>query len=639
MGFKYEESFFMDSMPSIINNKKLRLPQHEAYTRLKEYYEKDDYNRNALIVLPTGVGKTGVMAIVPFGISKGRVLIITPWTSIRDSVVNSLNPDSYDNFWLKREIFKSKSHLPNLIEYDGTMHPDVLKAANIVVLNIHKLQSRLDSALINIVSDDFFDMIIIDEAHHSTAKTWVECVEYFKNAKVVKLTGTPFRTDGQEISGELVYKYSLSRAMVNNYVKSLQNNTFIPEQLYLTIDGDNSKKYTVEEIFDMEIKDTDWVKRSVAYSTECSSIVVDKSIEMLEEKLALKSKLPHKILAVACSIKHAEEIADLYESRGYKVALIHSELPAYVKESRFNDIDNHRVNVVVNVAMLGEGYDHPHLSVAAIFRPFKNELPYVQFIGRILRFIEGDNLEPEDNIGQIVSHHHLYLDELWEKYKIEIQESEIIKRLREYDDYQDIEPPAPSNKNGEAKIIDISSVSNVGEGKLSSENYLDTELTNRSKKKDEEYRSKVDEMVKLLNISESQAELMIKQLENADSSMNRPDLAYNNKRKGLDNLIKEDIVPRLIREYNIEEKGDSLKNSNLFVGKYWYIPNNIPANNGMLVVYFNQQLMKKFNKKREELDFDELNLAYIEVEKITKLVEGVLSEEYKRKDESYGKTN
>lgn len=98
-------------------------------------------------------------------------------------------------------------------------------------------------------------------------------------------------------------------------------------------------------------------------------------------------------------------------------------------------IENHNVKVVINVAMLGEGYDHPYLSIAAIFRPFRNELPYIQFIGRVLRIIN-EGLA-KDNIAPIVSHENLDLDELWQKYKIEIQESEIIKRLRNYDEILD----------------------------------------------------------------------------------------------------------------------------------------------------------------------------------------------------------
>jgi len=70
--------------------------------------------------------------------------------------------------------------------------------------------------------------------------------------------------------------------------------------------------------------------------------------------------------------------------------------------------DNHRVDV----AMMGKGYDHKYLSIAAIFRAFKNPLPYKQFIGRILRVIPEEEVKKAgDNIGNVVAHNLLYSKE------------------------------------------------------------------------------------------------------------------------------------------------------------------------------------------------------------------------------------
>ena len=90
---------------------------------------------------------------------------------------------------------------------------------------------------------------------------------------------------------------------------------------------------------------------------------------------------------MACSIDHAEEIKQLYIENGYRAEVIHSkQMPEKQDETKQN-IENHRLDVIIHVAMLGEGYDHPYLSIAAIFRPFRSELPYEQFIGRVLRVI------------------------------------------------------------------------------------------------------------------------------------------------------------------------------------------------------------------------------------------------------------
>lgn len=622
MGFNYNNNYFIASFPNIYGNNDLRLPQIEAYNKTKEYFDSDYKNRNALVVVPTGVGKTGIMGLLPYGISKGRVLIITPWTTVRDSVIDSLNPDRHDNFWIKRNIFRAKELLPNVIEYLGkdTTY-EVLSSANIVILNVQKLQSRYDSSLIHLVGKDFFDMIIIDEAHHSTAKTWIECVEHFENAKIVKLTGTPFRTDGLEINGELIYKYPLSRAMYNKYVKSLQNAVFIPEELRLTIDEDESKTYSVEEIYEMNLKDSDWVTRSVAYSLECSEKIVDASIQILDKKNQQNKDIPHKIIAIACSIPHAKQIDQLYRTKGYEVGLIHSELNENEKDKVMKDIENHRVQVVVNVAMLGEGYDHPYLSIAAIFRPFRNELPYTQFIGRVLRYINDDNAVASDNIAQIVSHKHLELDNLWDKYKIEIQESEIIKKLKDYDDLLNDDLDEKENNNNNSEIEILGQASHYGNSELSVEAYLNTELIRESKERDKIIRNKIEQIKSILGITDEQAELMVQQMESSSSAMKRPDLIYSRKKKDLDATIREEIVPELIRVYNINEDGDNLKYLSIFDNKYWYVPNRAKKNNAMLAYYINCYLKDRIGKNRKKWLTDDFDRAFVILDELKKHIE------------------
>lgn len=629
MAYMYNHNYFMASIPNIYENPLLRLPQIEAYKKIHEYYNSDYENRNGLVVLPTGVGKTGVMGLAPFGISKGRVLIITPWTTVKETVLDGLDPENFDNFWLKRKVFNSKVLLPNVIEYLGkdTTY-EILSVANIVILNVQKLQGRFESSLINIVPKDFFDMIIIDEAHHSTAKTWIECVEYFNNAKVLKLTGTPFRTDGEEINGHLIYKYSLSRAMYHSYVKSLENIEYVPDDLKLTIDNDETRVYSVEEIYKLNLKDTDWITRSVAYSRDCSEKVVDKSIAFLKRKLS-NNNIPHKIIAIACSIPHAKQICELYENKGLKVALIHSGLDEVEKKRVLKDIENHRVQVVVNVAMLGEGYDHPYLSIAAIFRPFRNELPYAQFIGRILRIIPDENAKASDNIGQIVSHKHLKLDKLWDKYKIEIQESEIIKRLKEYDDVLDDDCDRDIEQKIETKDIDIGTALEYGEGDISIETYLDTEIIKKAKEDDKKTQEQIKQMADMFDVTPEQAELLLQQMKSNSDIRKRPDIAYKTKKKSIDCKIREEIIPKLIVKYKIKEDGQDLKQLSLFSGKYWYIPSKVKLkNNAMLSMYMNCYLKDKIGKPRNKWLDNDVDRAEILLNDLEDFVETTIKQFY-----------
>lgn len=631
MNLKYQPNYFLTAPANIRNNKNLREPQIEAYEHVYEHFVEKGKNTHAIVVLPTGVGKTGLIGILPFGISAGRVLVITPQLVIKDAILDSLNPLYPGNFWLTRGVFERPSQLPNVIEYDSSQYQnkwfrEALGVSNFVVLNIHKLQKRLDSSLLNIVNQDFFDMIIIDEAHHSAANTWVEAINYFKNAKIVKLTGTPYRTDKEEITGELVYKYKLSAAMANGYVKSLEKFIYVPDKLYLTIDEDDSKKYTVEEIFEMGLKDEEWVSRSVAYSMECSEKVVDESIKKLEEKLNNNKNIPHKIIAVACSIKHANDIKTLYESKGYPCAIVHSQMTDEEREINLKDIENHRVKVVINVAMLGEGYDHPYLSVAAIFRPFRSPLPYAQFIGRILRIIPDENVTNLDNIGQVISHQFLYLDELWEYYKNEIQESEVIRHLSEEEDLIDIIEEYPDEKEERKYDKSIGKAEEIGQGILLKDTYLETELIRKRNQEIEEQKRKIEQLKQIFNISEEKAREILN-VAAADSDIKRPDVYFRNKSKDIDKKIKYEIVPELIRKFNIRKEGDELKNCMIFQdNKYAWILKRGKDNAAFLAMYIICWLKNELGKKKEEWSFNDLEIAEEKLKVVEDYLISVLSD-------------
>ena len=597
---QYNSKYFLISNPSILENEKLRDPQKEGYAKVYDHFIVKNKKTHAIVILPTGVGKTGLMGILPYHICNGRVLIITPQLTIKDTVIDSLDPDNPESFWYTRDIFTRVEDTPTLIEYEKTTPKEVMDVANIVVLNIHKLQSRLEKSPLNFLEKDYFDMIIIDEAHHSTANTWVETVEHFDKAKVIKLTGTPIRSDGVDLAGELVYRYKLSQAMAKGYVKSLRNFEYIPEELRLTLDKDETEEYTIEEILEKGIRDEDWVKRSVAFSRECSMRVVETSLQYLDQKRKDGNKVPHKIIAVACSIAHAEQIKELYKEKGYKAEVIHSK-QNYTEQCRIKkDIDNHRIDVIINVAMLGEGYDHPYLSIAAIFRPFKSLLPYEQFIGRILRIIpENEVTKAEDNIADVVSHKNLELSELWNRYKVEIQESEVIKHLQDENQIIDKGEGSDSLNTISDNIIPIGKVIETGHGKISVDSYLNTELLRKHKEEERKKKADIEKLKKLLNIDYEQALSIYNQTKTTDA-IKRPDLYFASRKKNLDVEIKEVIVPELITKYCIDKSGNNLKDCRLFRNKYAWIGNGQYDNGAMLAMYLNFYMKNEIGKARKE---------------------------------------
>lgn len=636
--FKYNEHYFETANPCIYENMDLREPQKQGYYKVYDHFAVKNKKKHAIVVLPTGVGKTGLIGLLPFHVCKGRALIITPQLTIKESVIDSLNPENPESFWYKRKIFERVEDTPCLVEYEKGIKREVLDVANIVILNIQKLQTRLASSPLNYLPEDYFDMIIIDEAHHSTANTWVETINHFDKAKVVKLTGTPIRTDGVELAGELIYKYKLSQAMANGYVKSLRNFEYIPEKLLLTMDNDEKTTYTVEQILGMGLRDEDWIRRSVAFSRECSESVVKESILLLEKKKSGGTKVPHKIIAVACSISHAEQIKQLYVENGYRAEVIHSQQAPEQQSAIKQAVENHRLDVIIHVAMLGEGYDHPYLSVAAIFRPFRSELPYEQFIGRVLRVIPEKEVEKaEDNIADVVSHQNLELTKLWEKYKIELQESEVIKHLQDENviNEQDGSEDTGSSGTG-ANIIPLGIAMEQGKGTLSSDTYLNTELIKKQREEEKRQKESIDELQKLLHIDFEQAQAIYNQTRTKDTAaFKRPDLYFAGRKKDLDSQIREILVPQLITRFSIDQKATNLSESRLFAGKYFWIKKLGSDNGAMLAMYFNSYLKDEIGKKREEWQVSDYDIAFEKLAVAEEFVERVLKEFLNIKEDEY----
>lgn len=209
--------YFIDTVVNIINNKKLRDPQIEAYIKIKEYFEACP-NGEALVVLPTGTGKSGLISIAPFGVSKGRVLVVTPGLVTKKSVIKTLHPLE-DNFWTNYDILFDPADMPVVEEYEPDMLASSLVKCHFVIANVQRLYENNPNSLLNRVPSDFFDMVIIDEAHHAPAKSWENALDYFSCAKKLHVTGTPYRGDQAELPGEIIHNTPLAEVMALRYVK------------------------------------------------------------------------------------------------------------------------------------------------------------------------------------------------------------------------------------------------------------------------------------------------------------------------------------------------------------------------------------------------------------------------------------
>ncbi len=405
-------TFFLNLDASIEGNEALREPQKDAYLRTYEFLTAG--NNKAILQIPVGCGKSGLASILPINISRGRVLIIAPNLTIKEGLYESMDITNRQKcFWRKAGVLDETQMIsgPLAVTLD-TGNISVAEKAHIVITNIHQLATSVDKWLMQFPTD-FFDMIIIDEAHHSAADSWKKVLQRFSEAKVIYLTATPFRSDRQEIDGELVYRYPFRSATLKGYIKRLKASYIAPAEIELSFKGDRGKTYNLEEV--LKMKEEEWFSKGVALAKPCNQHIVDSSLQKLEELRLTGTR--HQLIAVACSINHAKDICSMYRERGYVAELIHSGMDQSEKDDVILKLRNGTLDCIVQVQMLGEGFDHPKLSVAAIFRPFRSLAPYVQFVGRIMRVVVQNDPSHPDNLGHIITHLGMNLDQRLREFK------------------------------------------------------------------------------------------------------------------------------------------------------------------------------------------------------------------------------
>lgn len=413
--------FFTNTRVFITNNPKLREPQERGHAAAVAHFASG--GGRALEQIPVGCGKTGLITLLPFGVARGRVLVIAPNVTIRDELIRNFSSSNPKCFYLTSTTLTDLSHGPYVAALDADANLSDLDEAHIAVTNIQQLAAG-GGRWLNELPEDYFDLILVDEAHHNAAASWQDVFERFPDAKILSLTATPFRGDDQPVEGEPIYSYPIAEAMQRGFVKQIQASNVAPSELRFSYRGQEAM-HTLEEV--LRLKDRDWFSRGVALAEPCNVSIVDGSLEWLKH-LRETGDTHHQIIAVACSVDHARAVRRLYEERGYRAHEIHSKMTDEQKAKVLRDLHDGTLDVIVQVQMLGEGFDHPPLSVAAIFRPFRSLSPYIQFVGRVMRVNKQHSPGSLDNRGIVVSHVGLNLERHWEDFKnLDVEDQQIVQ--------------------------------------------------------------------------------------------------------------------------------------------------------------------------------------------------------------------
>ena len=309
-------------------------------------YERCRGQDPCTVVMPTGTGKTDtILSIVIAGHFK-KTLVIVPSDSLRKqtfekfkdlTLLRKLNliSTSFENPWISliKSRFESEEELDDILN------------SNILIATPNILNNISDNQLFKICIS--CSHLIIDEAHHVKADTWIKVRDLFHGKPIFQFTATPFRTDGIRIDGKIIYNYPLSDAQKEGYFETID---FHPVIEYSDSKSDEK--------------------------------IASLAISLLREDL--ESGYDHLLMARAKNIQRAKDIFEIYkEEKDLSPILIHSRIAN--KDNILEEIKSKHHKIIVCVDMLGEGFDLPELKIAAIHDAHKSINITLQFIGRFTR--------------------------------------------------------------------------------------------------------------------------------------------------------------------------------------------------------------------------------------------------------------
>lgn len=412
-----KDNQFQMLSPKILGNTALRDPQVEAYEQLELVHAiTDPQDREYGIILPVGCGKSGLITLAPFALKAKRALVIAPFVKLADQLYKDFHPSTGEMFYLKTGVLDSPPY-PEPVRIQGTTTniADV-EEGDIVITNIGQLQ-RENNRWLAQFPNDFFDLIIFDEAHHNVADSWDTLRNKFPEAKIVNLTATPQRADGQLMSGRIIYSYPIFKAIEKGYVKRLTGKILEPSTLKYVREEDGKEiEVTLEQVIQLGEDDSDF-RRSIVTSAETLSTIVNASIRELRRLRTETGEQRLKIIASALNYKHCLQIVEAYRALGLRAGYVHSREDSKKNDQVFTKLENHELDVIVQVRKLGEGFDHKYLSVAAVFSVFSSLSPFVQFVGRVMRAIaQGDPTNPI-NHGTVVFHAGANIASKWRDFQ------------------------------------------------------------------------------------------------------------------------------------------------------------------------------------------------------------------------------
>ena len=225
------------------------------------------------------------------------------------------------------------------------------------------------------------DLLVIDEAHHAVADSYRRIIDRVRaanpDARVFGVTATPTRGDRKglrEVFDNVADQVRLGELIASGHL--------VPPRTFVIDVG------VQEELRSVRKTSADFDMTEVADIMDRAP-VTDEVIRHWREKAGDRQTV------VFCStVAHADHVTEAFRAAGITTALIHGDLASETRKAILADYASGNTRVVVNVAVLTEGWDHPPTSCVVLLRPSSYKSTMIQMVGRGLRTVD-----PEEHPG------------------------------------------------------------------------------------------------------------------------------------------------------------------------------------------------------------------------------------------------
>ena len=375
--------------------------QKKAMEALDKMNQEASYS--TLVVLPTGGGKTytASMWLLKNAIDKKKKIL---WIAHRQMLLDQA-AESFQKFAYTEVVPHISSFCFRIVSgassHDRTS--DIRSSDNLLIVSkdsIGRNIERLDQWL----KGEKELYLIVDEAHHSTAKTYRKVIDYVRakvpNLKLIGLTATPFRTaeeeqgllakiytdgisDGRVVHGDVGITYQIGlKELINRQIlaKPIFESFYTDEEY-----GDSLGVDAWESIQHLDVL-PDEVAQQMADSAARNKLIV--------ETYKAKQDEYGQTILFAVNVVHAIQLTSLFKKAGIKADFVVSSVKDAItgvtisredNERKLEDYRKGKLQVLINVNILTEGVDLPKTKTVFLARPTVSSILMTQMVGRALR--------------------------------------------------------------------------------------------------------------------------------------------------------------------------------------------------------------------------------------------------------------